>query len=116
MKKTLFDILLGSSFILFPSSLLLQGSPGIRLTPDEEKRSAIFDDHGYAYLAEGTRLATFAACLAQISIDCFTGDHSTLIKKSLALTRSSSLALRAWRTSLGTGIFICARGRLRTPT
>ena len=116
MKKTLFDILLGSSFILFPSSFLLQGSPGIRLTPDEEKRSAIFDDHGYAYLAEGTRSETFAACLAQITIDCFTGDHSTLIKKSLALTRSSSLALSEWRTSLGTIIFIYERGPLRTPT
>ena len=116
MKKTLFDILLGSSFILFPSSFLLQGSPGIRFTPDEEKRSAIFDDHGYAYLAEGTRSETFAACLAQITIDCFTGDYSTLIKKSLALTRSSSLALSEWRTSLGTIILICERGPLRTPT
>jgi hypothetical protein len=106
MKKTLFDILLGSSFILFPSSFLLQGSPGIRLTPDEEKRSAIFDDHGYAYLAEGTRSETFAACLAQISIDCFTGDHSRA--RALCLPRRE----RSWQLERRSGVSFSVFPRL----
>lgn len=52
MKRGLFWIILSSCFFSLPSLIFAQSLPAAKISPDDEKRSAIVEANGYAYLSE----------------------------------------------------------------